>query len=89
MATPASRYHVSCQPFPEQLPPVEYRPQDQVRKVQDQGRFTWKGRNVKVSNALKGMPVAVRPTINDGLWDVFFMTNKICQIDLREPAEYV
>jgi len=25
----------------------------------------------------------VRPTGADGLWDVFFMTNKIHQIDLR------
>ncbi len=87
MATPASRYHVSCQPFPEQLPPVEYGPQDQVRKVQDQGRFTWKGRNVKISTAFKGLPVAVRPTCTDGIWDVFFMTNKLCQIDLRQSVD--
>ena len=87
MATPASRYHVSHWPFPEQLPTVEYGPEDQVRRVQDQGRFTWKGRNVKISNAFKGLPVAVRPTSTDGLWDVFFMTNKICQIDLRQTVD--
>ena len=62
---------------------VEYPAQDKVRRVQDQGRFTFKGRNVKVSTAFKGFPVAVRPTGADGLWDVFFMTNKIHQIDLR------
>ena len=87
MATPASRYHVSHWPFPEQLPPVEYRPEDQVRRVQDQGRFTWKGRNVKISTAFKGLPVAVRPTSTDGLWAVFFMTNKLCQIDLRQLVD--
>jgi len=38
---------------------------------------------VKISNAFKGLPVAVRPTSTDGLWDVFFMTNKLRQIDLR------
>ena len=86
MATPASRYHGSHRPFPEQLPPVEYGPKDKVRRVQDQGRFTWKGRNVKVSTAFKGLSVAVRPTCTDGLWDVFFMTNKLCQIDLRHQA---
>lgn len=89
MATPASRYQVSQRPFPDQLPPVEYGTEDKVRRVQDQGRFTWKGRNVKVSSALKGMKVAIKPTTIDGLWDVFFMTNKLCQIDLRQPAEYV
>ncbi len=87
MATPASRYHVSHWPFPEQLPPVEYGPEDQVRRVQDQGRFTWKGRNVKISTAFKGLPVAVRPTCTDGIWDVFFIINKICQIDLRQPVD--
>ncbi len=86
MATPASHYHVSHRPFPEQLPPVEYGPEDPIRRVQDQGRFTWKGRNVKISTAFKGLRVAVRPTGTDGLWDVFFMTKKICQIDLRQPV---
>ncbi len=87
MATPTSRYHASHRPFPEQLPPVEYGPQDKVRRVQDQGWFTWKGRKVKISNAFKGLPVAVRPTSTDGLWDVFFMTNKIRQIDLRQRVD--
>ena len=89
MATPASRYHVSHWPFPERLPLVEYGPEDQVRRVQDQGRVSWKGRQVKISTAFKGLQVAIRPTSTDGLWDLFFMTNRICQIDLREPAEYV
>ena len=81
MTTPASRYHVSQRKFPEQLPPVEYGPEDQARRVQDQGRFTWKGRNVKVGNAFKGLSVAVRPTSTDGLWEVFFMasgTSRLC-----------
>ncbi len=87
MATPASRYQVSHRPFPEQLQLVEYGPEDKVRRVQDQGRFTWKGRKVKISTAFKGLPVAVRPTSTDGLWEVFFMTNKIRQIDLRQPVD--
>lgn len=89
MAVPASRYQVSPRPFPDQLPPVEYGTEDKVRRVQDQGWFTWKARNVKVSAAFKGMKVAIKPTTIDGLWDVFFMTNKLCQIDLRQPVEYV
>lgn len=89
MATPASRYRVSHRPFPEQLPPVEYSPEDQVRRVQDQGRVSWKRRQVKISTAFKGLQVAIRPTSTDGLWDLFFMTNRICQIDLRQPVKYV
>ena len=87
MATPASRYRVSHRPFPEQLPRVEYGPEDQVRWVQDQGRVSWKGRKVKISTAFKGLQVAIRPTSTDGLWDLFFMTNKLCQIDLRQPVD--
>ena len=89
METPASRYQVSQRPFPEQLPPVEYGAEDKVRRVQDQGWFSWKGRKVKVSTAFKGLPVAIRPTDNDGLWDVFFKTNNLRQIDLRQQEEYV
>jgi hypothetical protein len=32
----------------------------------------------------KGYPVAFRPTLQEGLWNVFFMTHKIGQIDLRQ-----
>ena len=34
LAVPATRYHVSPRPYPAQLPPLPYGPDDQVRRVQ-------------------------------------------------------
>lgn len=86
MAVPGQRYRPSPRPFPESLPPVEYGPEDRVvRKVQADGTITLHSSVFRVGNAFKGLPVALRPTHEDGIWDVFFMTHLITQADLREP----
>jgi transposase InsO family protein len=86
MAVPGQRYSPSPRPFPESLPPVEYGPEDVVvRKVQADGTITFHSSVFRVGNAFKGLPVALRPTAADGVWDVFFMTHLITQMDLREP----
>ena len=86
LAVPSSRYRVSQRPFPEQLPPPEYGPGDLVRKVQAQGIIWVKGREYKVGKAFRGLRVALRPTGEDGVSDVFFLTHNIAQIDLRKPG---
>ena len=86
LAVPGSRYRVSHRPFPEQLPPPEYGPGDLVRKVQAQGIIFVKGREYKVGKAFRGLPVALRPAAGN-VWDVFFLTHNIAQIDLLEPGE--
>ncbi len=85
MATPTSRYQVSWRSFPEVLPEIEYGPEDQVRLVQDKGRISFHGRQFNISKAFKGYPVALRPTLEDGVWDVYFVTHHISQIDLNYP----
>lgn len=82
MAVPASRYQVSSRSFPETLPPVEYGPDDLVRRAGDRGRISVFGRDFKVGRAFKGLPVALRPTADDGTFNVFFMTYNIAQINL-------
>ncbi len=86
LAVPGSRYRVSQRPFPEELPPLEYGPEDQVRKVQAQGIIWVKGREYKVGKAFRGLPVAIRPTAAECVWNVYFLTHNIAQIDLREPG---
>ena len=86
LATPASKYQVSQRPFPEVLPPLEYEPTDLVRRVRDKGRIMLFGRIFKVPKAFKGMPVAIRPTTTDGVWNVFFAIHEIAQLDLRQDA---
>lgn len=80
-ATPASRYRPSARPFPVSLPPIEYAPGDQVRRVQDKGRISFRGRQLRVSRGFTGQPVALR-VVGDGIWDVYYCHQKIGQVDL-------
>ena len=87
MAVPAERYRPSSRTFPKQLLPLEYAPGDLVRKVQDKGEFSFKGRLFQVSKALRGHPVAMRPTRIDGVFDVFFCHKKLSTIDLNSTPK--
>lgn len=84
MATPATRYHVSPRAYPARLPIIEYGPGDTVVTVKSLGMITFKGRSYKLSNPLRGQPVAIRPNCDtDGLYDVYFIHHRMMQIDLR------
>ena len=84
MAVPASRYQPSHRRYPEQLPAIEYGPADIVRKVRSFGHIKYEGREYHVGSAFYGLHVALRPTITDGLFDVFFCNHKIGKLDLRD-----
>ena len=86
LAVPASRYHVSPRPYPRELPPLPYGPEDQIRRVQAGGRVTFQGRPIRLPKALRGQPVAFRPTAIDGCWTVHFLTDELDVVDLRDPA---
>ncbi len=81
--TPITRYAVSSRAFPEALPPIEYGPGDTVRRVYDGGQITLKNREYRVGKAFCGYPVALRPTLRDGVLDVYFCTERIGWIDER------
>lgn len=83
MNVPATRYQVSQRSFPEQLPPLEYGSSDQVRKVQDHGIIFFRNREFRVSKAFRGYPVALRPTLEDGVFAIYFATHCIGSINLR------
>ena len=80
---PISRYQVSKRAFPETLPSIEYGDADLVRRVGDKGEVSFRGRLFKVGKAFRGYPVALRPTLTDGVWDVYFLIHKVSQLDLR------
>ena len=86
MAVPSSRYQVSGRCFPETLPPLEYGSGELVRKVQRQGRISFHNRVFRIGKAFAGYSVALRPTPDDGLWEVYFATHSIARIDLREST---
>jgi transposase InsO family protein len=84
MATPASRYRQSPRRFPKTLPPIEYGPDDRVRKVFDGGFISYRNREYRISKAFTGEWVALRPTLADGIINVFFGAHIIAQIKLRD-----
>lgn len=86
MATPASRYVPSPRPFPEHLPPLEYAPDDVVRKVQDKGELWLHGSPYRVGAAFRGERVAVRPTADAAVWDVYYAHQCVTAIDLTCPC---
>lgn len=83
---PASRYRVSLRSFPATLPPIEYESGVEVRKVQQKGEFSFKGRFFHVSRAFAGYPVGIRPTSVYEIFDVLFCQETISRIDLRDAA---
>ena len=85
LQVPVSRYRPSQRAFPESLPDIEYGPDDIVRKVQCQGELNYRGRVWQVSKAFHGYPVAIRPTAQDGVMEVFFCQHRIASISLNEP----
>lgn len=85
MDVPADHYQPSRRAFPEELPAIEYGPDDLVKKVWTTGRIQMEGRQFRIGAAFSGLPVALRPTADDGRWEVFFCDHKIREIDLREP----
>ena len=57
-AVPAARYQLSARPFPAELPPIVYGPDDAVRKVQGQGISAKRDRQWVLQVALDHLPKA-------------------------------
>jgi transposase InsO family protein len=83
MKTPAARYQASARPFPEVLLPIEYDDNEITRKVGDRGQVKYQQRKFFLGNAFAGLRVALRPTSNDALLDVYLCHQWIGLIDLK------
>jgi transposase InsO family protein len=84
MKPPATRYRPSPRAMPETLPPIEYYRSDCVRKVQREGRIQYRGRSYRLSKALAGQPVALRPADGDGKIGVWFCSHRLGYLDLEQ-----
>jgi transposase InsO family protein len=85
-AVPAERYHSSSRPFPERLLPLAYPSTDILRKVDASGKISFRGRTFRVSRALIGDYVALRPTPSHGVWDVWFAHCWLRHLSLPLPT---
>ncbi|NIS79284.1 MAG: IS481 family transposase [Anaerolineales bacterium] len=83
LEVPASRFRESRRRFPETLAPIVYDRLDIVRKVGAHGRISYRNRLFRVGRALRGEPVALRPTEEDGVLDVYFCHQRVAKIDLK------
>ncbi|QDU59451.1 Integrase core domain protein [Planctomycetes bacterium Pan216] len=72
MRPPGERYEASARRYPEEVPPLEFSPIDEIRKVQRRGEFHFQGQQWYVSQAFSGEHVGLRPTLVDGVWEVWF-----------------
>lgn len=89
LATPASRYRPSPIPFPDSLPTIDYPPGLEVRKVQAEGWFSYRGRDFRLSKALRGFPVALRQSdARDSCREVLFCHQVVALIDLNNPHHH-
>jgi transposase InsO family protein len=84
METPATRFSFSSRVYPEKLSPVEYDATDIVRKVDCNGKITFKGKAFRISKAFAAQLVALRPDRDqDGVYNVFFINQRIRMIDFN------
>lgn len=84
LEVPASRYAASNRSYPEQLPPIVYDSTDVVRKVMSRGGIRFGGTEYYISKAFTGQHVALRPSAEDGVWDVFFCQERVATVDQRD-----
>ena len=80
--TPDTRYRMSPRAFPEHLSQIEYGHGDIVRKVDPNGKVSFKGRRFRIGKAFCDQFVALRPTGEDGVLGVYFCAQDIGTIDL-------
>lgn len=80
---PAMRYRRSPRVFCEALPPIEYGPGDIVRKVDGEGAISFRNRPIRIGKAFRRQPVALRPSGDDGVFDIHYCVHRIGRLDLR------
>ena len=85
MQTPQHRYRPSNKTYPEALPPIEYATEEEqlIRKVATTGKISFGNRRFHIGMAFAGQPIALWPTDQDALYDVFFCSQRVGFIDLR------
>ena len=82
--TPSSRYKPSNRSYPEKIKSPEYDISDYKRKVDDKGIISFKGRQYKVGKAFTGEIIALRPDIQDGIYNAYFFNQIIRTLKIRD-----
>jgi transposase InsO family protein len=83
LAVPASRYGKSPREY-QANHKLEYHSNDQVRKVDGNGLFSFRSIEWRLGDAFAGERVALRPTAIDGIMAVFYARQPIASINLHQ-----
>jgi transposase InsO family protein len=89
LEVPASRYRMSQRAMPQRIDPPAYDVGEVVRKADMDGRITFRGAVVSISRAIAGRQLALRPTEQDGIWNVCYRSHVMARIDVRQPNQTV
>ena len=79
---PSSRYRVSQRGFEEVTGPFEYSEEFEVRKLHKKtAQLRFRGKTYKLSEAFLDQSIGLTPTLNDGIWDLYYCRYRIGQLD--------
>jgi len=87
MEVPATKYRVSKRQYQGSSLEYEYDHEDIIRKVNRSGTISLKNQKCFLGEAFAGRPVAIKRTINSGIFDVYYRHQKIYKINLRKQLE--
>jgi transposase InsO family protein len=82
MKPPISRYRMSERNYPGKLPEIEYRQNDEIRKVNIAGNISYKNEKIFIGEGFNGLPVGIRES-EDGEYKIYFCHQKILSVNLR------
>jgi putative transposase len=80
---PATRYQPSSRPVPRQMPPLDYAPQFEIRRVSSNGCVSWRNGALFIASALDGEDIAFEE-VGDGVWTIHFATIALARYDERQ-----
>lgn len=81
---PAWRYTASPRALPNRLPEPTYEPDDELRMVSRDRRFSFGGRDYRAGKAFVGQTIALRANPQGG-WDVYYCWQRIGRLDPSSP----
>lgn len=82
---PITRYRHSPRPLPSELPPLLYEPTDRLARVSAQGFIRLEKKRYFVSQVIPGDPVAIRPTEEEDIVEVWYGPQFVKLLDLQQP----
>lgn len=84
MAVPGAVYQASPRRWSEKAPaPMEYPSEWQTRKVGVSGQMKWRSHEVRVTDALAGEIIGLKPE-RDGVWSVYFGSYALGEFNERK-----